>query len=220
MRMRRWLWSAGLLAVMGMSVGCTHSEEKQARHQGEKVGEAVADKARFADQVVLLNQEQIALGQLALRKSNNPEVRRFAQDLIWDHQQTQADLEALARTKALSLAVLDLGWEQQPGVGGAGYEGAQKGIEKGSGKYDKKLDKQVNEFIEKRDQLAGLSGSEFDRAFLDEVREDQKQGGKLVDEGLDKYRDDATLAVFLSRTAPVLNSHEQRAESLKGISGE
>jgi len=219
MRMRRWLWSAGLLAVMGMSVGCTHNEEKQARHQGEKVGEAVADKVRFADQIVLLNQGQIALGQLALSKSNNPEVRRFAQDLIQEHQRNQADLQALARTKALSLAVLDLGWEE-PGVGGAGYVGAQKGIEKGSGKYDKKLDKQVDKFIEKRDRLAGLSGSKFDSAFLDEVREDQKQGRKLVDEGLDKYRDDAALAVFLSRTAPVLNGHEQRAESLKGFRGE
>ncbi|EPX64792.1 hypothetical protein D187_000214 [Cystobacter fuscus DSM 2262] len=216
MRMRRWLWSAGLLAVMGMNVGCAHNEEKQARHQTEKVGEAVAEKVRFTDQLVLLNQGQITLGQLAMRKSNNPEVRRFAQDLIRDHQRNQADLEALARTKALSLAVLDLGWEQR-GVGGAGYEGAQKGVEKGGRHYDKKLDKQVDQFIDKRDQLAVLSSREFDRAFLDEVREEQKQGGKLVDEGLDKYRDDAAMAVFLSRTAPVLNSHEQRAESLQGI---
>ncbi|ATB36488.1 hypothetical protein CYFUS_001903 [Cystobacter fuscus] len=215
MRMRRWLWSAGLLAVMGMSVGCAHDEEKQARHQTEKMGEAVAEKVRFADQVALLNQGQIAMGQLALSKSNNPEVRRFARELIREHRRNQADLEALARTKAFSLAALDLGWEQR-GIGGAGYEGAQKGIEKGAGRYDKKLDEQVDEFIERRDRLAGLSGSEFDRAFLDEVRKDQKQGGKLVDEGLGKYRDDATLAVFLSRTAPVLNSHEQRAESLKG----
>ncbi|WP_395845498.1 DUF4142 domain-containing protein [Cystobacter fuscus] len=212
--MRRWLWSAGLLAVMGMSVGCAHNEEKQARHQTEKVGEAVAEKVRFADQVALLNQGQIAMGQLALSKSNNPEVRRFARELIRDHQRNQADLEALARTKAFSLAVLDLGWEQR-GVGGAGYEGAQKGVEKGGRRYDKKLDKQVDQFIDKRDQMAVLSSREFDRAFLDEVREKQKQGGKLVDEGLDKYRDDAAMAVFLSRTAPVLDSHKQRAESLE-----
>ncbi|WNG24296.1 DUF4142 domain-containing protein [Cystobacter fuscus] len=214
MRMRRWLWSAGLLAVVGMSAGCAHSEEKQARHQTERVGEAVAEKARFADQVVLLNQGQIAMGQLALSKSNNPEVRRFARELIREHQRNQADLEALARTKTLSLAVLNLGWEQQ-GIGGAGYEGAQKGIEKGAGRYDKKLGKQVDEFIGRRDHLAGLSGSEFDRAFLEEVHKDQKKGGKLVDKGLNEFRDDAALAVFLSRTAPVLNSHEQRAESLK-----
>jgi putative membrane protein len=217
--MRQWLWSAGLLTVMGLGVGCAHNEAKQARSQGEKVGAAVADKVRFADQVSLVNQEQIAMGRLALEKSKNSEVRRFAQELIRDHERNEADLQALARNKAMSLAVLDLGWQQQ-GVGGAGYTGAEKGIEKGNPAYDEKLDKQVREFTQKRDKLAGLSGHEFDKSFLDQVRKGQKEGGKLVDKGLDKYRDDAALAAFLGRTAPVLNGHEQRAESLKGYLGE
>ncbi|MGZ3458196.1 MAG: DUF4142 domain-containing protein [Archangium sp.] len=219
MGMRRWLWSAGLLAIIGLGAGCAHNEAKQARSQGEKVGEALSNKAHFANQISLLNQEQLALGELALQKSDNPEVRRFAQELVRDHQRNEEDLKALAHAKTLSLAELDLTWTQE-GVGGAGYAGAQQGIEKGAPGYDEQLDKQSKEFIKRRDKLAGLSGHQFDKAFLDQVRKDQKGGGKLVDKGLDEYRDDAALAVFLGRTAPVLNGHEQRAESLKGVLGE
>jgi predicted outer membrane protein len=214
MRMRRWLWSAGLLATLGVGAGCAHSEAQQARSQGERVGEAVSKKVRFVDQLSLLNQQQIVLSKLALEKSTNPEVRRFAQEMLQNHQRNEADLEALARSKTLALSELDENWEQQ-GLGGAGFEGAQKGVEKGQSGYDKQYDQRVDEFLVKREQLEGLSGPAFDKAFLDQVRKDQKRGGKLVDQGLDDYRDDAALAVFLGRTAPVFNSHEQQAESLR-----
>lgn len=223
MRMRRWLWSAGLLAAVGLGAGCAHDEAKQARSRGEQVGEALAGKVRFADQLSLLNQEQIALAHLALRKSEEPEVRRFAQELIRDHQRNQDDLETLAESKAFSLASVDLSMEDSA-IGGAGTEGVaegmEKGMEKGKEKYNKKYDKQVMKFLEKRDELAGLSGRAFDQAFLDEVGDGQDRGKELIEEGLDEYRDDTTLALFLGRTAPVFSSHQQQVETLKGYIGD
>jgi predicted outer membrane protein len=219
MRMRRWLWSAGLLAVVGLGAGCAHDEAKQARSRGERVGEAFAQKVRFADQLSLLNQEQITLAHLALQRSEDPEVRRFAQELIRDHQRNQEDLETLAESKDLTLANVELSTDELA-IGGAGTEGAIEGMEKGEKKYNKKYDKQVMKFLEKRDELAGLSGREFDHAFLKQVTDDQDRGKELIEEGLDEYRDDTTLAVFLGRTAPVLSSHLQRAELLKGYLGD
>lgn len=215
MWMRRWLWSAGLLAVVGLGAGCAHDEAKQARNRGEQVGEAFAQKVRFADQLSLLNQEQIALGHLALQRSEDPGVRRFAQELIRDHERNQDDLETLAESKAFSLALVDLATEDMA-IGGAGAEGAMEGLEKGQEKYNKRYDKQVEKFLEKRDALARLSGREFDEAFLEQVKKGQKLGGKLVDDGLEEYREDTTLAVFLGRTAPVFSSHLQRLEALEG----
>ena len=219
MRMRRWLWSAGLLAAVGLGAGCAHDEAKQARSQGEQVGEAFARKVRFADQLSLLNQEQITLGHLALQRSEAPEVRRFAQELIRAHQRNQADLETLAESKAFSLSLVDLSTEDL-GIGGAGTEGAIEGMEKGQEKYSERYDQQVERFLEKRDALAGLSGREFDKAFLDQVKKDQERGEKLVDDGLDEYRDDTTLALFLARTAPVFSGHQHHLETLKGYLGD
>ena len=42
----------------------------------------------------------------------------------------------------------------------------------------------------------------------------------LNDDGLDKYRDDTSLAVLLGRTAPVIENHQQRAETLKSFISE
>jgi putative membrane protein len=50
---------------------------------------------------------------------------------------SQDDLEALANSKAFSLDVVDLSTEDQA-IGGAGTEGAIKGIKKGDEKYDMK----------------------------------------------------------------------------------
>jgi predicted outer membrane protein len=219
MRMRRFLWGAGLLAIMGLGVGCAHDEAKQAHSRGEKVGAALAEKVRFADQLSLLNQEQIALGQLALRNSDNPEVQRFAQDLIRDHKRNQEELETLAKSKTMSLAVVNLSTEDMA-VGGAGMEGVEKGVKKGSEKYDKKFNEQVSGFLDKRNQLASLSGHEFDKAFLAEVKKGQERGEKLIDQGLDDYHEDTTLAVFLGRTAPVISGHQQQLETLRGLLGE
>ncbi|MCY1075579.1 DUF4142 domain-containing protein [Archangium lansingense] len=223
MRIQRWLWSAGLLAVVGLGAGCAHDEAKQAHSRGEQVGETLAQKVRFADQLSLINQQQIALGHLALEKSTDPEVRSFAQELIRDHEKNQDDLKTLAESKAFSLAVVDLSMEDLAiggaGTEGAGTEGAMEGIEKGKEKYNKKYDKQVMKFLEKKNELSALSGHEFDKGFLDQVKDGQDRGKELIEEGLDEYRDDTSLAMFLNKTAPVLSGHLQRASTLEGYIG-
>ena len=218
MRIRRVLWGVGMVAVLGTGAGCAHSAADRAERQGERVGEAFAEKVRFADQLALFDQKQIALGHVALERSNNPEVRRFAQVLIRDHQNHLADLKTLADSHAFSLALVDLS-TQDSAIGGAGFEGAVQGAEKGDKAYDKKTDKQVKKFIKERDELASLSGREFDKEFLDRVKDDQENGLDLVDEGLDRYREDTSLALLLSRTTPVLQGHGLQIKTLDGLIG-
>ncbi|WP_395855461.1 DUF4142 domain-containing protein [Cystobacter fuscus] len=219
MRTNRMLCGVGLVVALGLGAGCAHDEAKYARTQGEKVGQAFAEKVRFADQLALLDQEQIALGRLAVERSSHPEVRRFAQLLIRDHENHLNDLRALAEGQAFSLALVDLN-TQDTATGGAGWEGAEKGAHKGVKAYDKKVDKQVRAFVERRDELASLGGADFDQAFLDQVNEDQERGKKLVAEGLDDYRGDTSLALLLGRTAPVLQSHQRQIDTLKGFIGD
>jgi len=44
---------------------------------------------------------EIELGKLALRKSQNPQVREFAQRMVTDHGKTNDELAALASTKGI-----------------------------------------------------------------------------------------------------------------------
>jgi predicted outer membrane protein len=219
MRIRRMLWGVGMVAVLGTGAGCAHSAADRAENQGERVGEAFAEKVRFADQLALFDQKQIALGHVALERSSNPEVRRFAQILIRDHQNHLEDLKTLAQSNAFSLALVDLS-TQDSAIGGSGFEGAVKGAQKGDKAYDKKTDKQVKKFIEERDELASLRGREFDQEFLDRVKDDQKNGLDLVEEGLDDYRQDTSFALLLSRTTPILQGHQLQIRTLDGIIGD
>ncbi|ATB37027.1 hypothetical protein CYFUS_002448 [Cystobacter fuscus] len=218
MRTRRMLCGMGLVVALGMGAGCAHDAEKAARERGEMVGQAFAEKVRFADQLALLDQEQIALGRLAMERSSNPEVRRFAQQLVRDHENHLSDLHTLARAQAFSLARVDLSM-QGTATGGAGWEGAEKGAHKGMKAHDKKVDKQVRHFVERRDELASRSGAQFDQEFLKQVGKDQERGRDLVDEGLRDYHDDTSLALLLSRTAPVLQGHQRQISTLKGFIG-
>jgi predicted outer membrane protein len=208
----------GVVAVMGLGAGCAHNEEREARAQGERVGRAAAEKAHFADRLAQGDREQIALGQLALGRASNPEVRQFAQTLVQDHQRHLDSLRSIADERSMSLSLGDLSL-QDAGVGGAGLEGASKAIKKENRTYDKQSDKREREFFERRDVLAGLSGQDFDRAFLDEVKHDQGLGERLTRQGLDAYRSDTQLGLFLGRTTPMFHLHQQQVETLQGYIG-
>lgn len=217
MKMRRYLLGAGLLVSIGMGAACKHESKYEAeRKAGKEAGKAVSHKVHFADQLSLLDKKQVALGELALQKSSDPQVRAFAHQLIENHQQHQASLESYADASALRLAVIDLSTE--PGVGGsgeAGVMGAKQAVKEQSEHYDKKLDKQIAHFREKERALSAKSGREFDKAFLEEVEKDQKHGKHLVEQGLKEYGDDGALAMLLGRSTSMFERQYEHAKALK-----
>ncbi len=67
---------------------------------------------------------EIQLGQLALQKGSNAQVKQFAQRMIDDHTQTNANITALAQQKKISLPT-DLSAEQREIVNAiSGFSGA------------------------------------------------------------------------------------------------
>src|SRR5215472_2487647 len=58
------------------------------------------------------NQGQIALAQLALQKSQNPEIKNLAQMIQNDHQQSQEKLQTIAQTHNVTLNE-GLTWSQK-----------------------------------------------------------------------------------------------------------
>jgi predicted outer membrane protein len=58
----------------------------------------------FADQLMLANQSEIELSQIAAQKSTNQEVKQFAEKLIQEHQQLDEKLKQLAPEAAARFA--------------------------------------------------------------------------------------------------------------------
>lgn len=217
MKTRRYLLGAGLLVIIGMGGACSHGSKYQSESQaGEEVGKAVSGKIHFADQLSLLDKKEVALGELALRKSSDPQVRAFAHQLIESHQQHMASLKDYADASALRLAAIDLSVEEGVGgSGGAGKVGATEAVNKESAKYDEKLYKQEDEFRKQIRELSAMSGHVFDKAFVEQVEKDQKWGQELVEQGIKDYSDDGALAMLLGRSAPIFARQHEHAKALK-----
>jgi putative membrane protein len=69
------------------------------RHAGMKA--VTPDK--FASQAAVISKAEIELGQLAMQKSQDKEVRSFAQRMVKDHQAADAKLKKIAAAENITL---------------------------------------------------------------------------------------------------------------------
>jgi putative membrane protein len=142
-------------------------------------------------------------------------VRAFAQRLIQEHQQHLQSLQTFAEANTLNLALVDLGAADMAMGGSGPVDGAAGGeLEERTVKYQDAYLQQVNAFTTLRSQLSQLQGRDFDRAFLEQVSSYQKQGQKLVNTGLSRFREDTAFSVLLGRLVPVLQRHQNEAQSM------
>jgi putative membrane protein len=106
---RSFLAAFGVAVVMVGGVACgSNNANKEAANQAPATEAPATPKLSSQDQDFLKaaaksGYDEIKLGQLALEKSHNKEVRDFAQKLIDEHQKLAGDLAKLASSKGVTL---------------------------------------------------------------------------------------------------------------------
>jgi putative membrane protein len=65
-------------------------------------------------------------------------------------------------------------------------------------------------------KLSGLSGAEFDRAFMKQMVKDHEAAVKLYQKQANQTNGDAEVTAFAAKTLPALQSHLQMARSMNG----
>src|SRR3954470_4033366 len=68
--------------------------------------------SKFAQHAAMAGMAEVKLGQLALEKSTNDDVKKFAQMMVDDHTKANDELKALAQSKSIDLPT-DLGKHQK-----------------------------------------------------------------------------------------------------------
>jgi len=201
--------------VVGLLVGCVaHAEESQKRER--RIGEAAAERELYVSQLVLFDAKQIALGELALQRSEDPQVRRFAKQLVADHRAHLGDLRTWADSQALAIAAVDLsGTPEEQGTGGSGSAGIQEGYEERRASVGRDLDEAIGDAQRDLNEVREKQGKDFDKAFISRVVDDQEQGQELVGDGLDTYRADAAFGLLLNRTGNLIDRHVERGKSVE-----
>jgi putative membrane protein len=160
----------------------------------------VSDHA-FFKKAIEANAAEIELGKLAQSKSQDPRVKEFASTQVKDHS------DALSRLRQA--------------------EGGTQSPETAEGKAGVTLSKEHQRLI---DHLAGLSGNEFDREYINamvkehqkDIRDFEAQANALPPAGTsgrEKPTPEAQSQTVARDLLPVLQTHLQEAQSLQQAMG-
>jgi putative membrane protein len=123
---------------------------------------------------------EVRLGQLALQKSTNPEVKRFAQQMVQEHSMANEQLMRIVSQKGMT-----------PPMNAGKYEAAMT-------------------------RLMQLSGTEFDRAYMNEAGVNSHLEAAAVYQRQVALGLDPDLKAFAAKTLPRVQGHLEMASQMTG----
>jgi len=131
------------------------------------------------------HQAEIDAAKLALEKSSNPDVKKFAEQMVTDHS------AALAKATALA-AKLAVAPEENDDVTALKKDAAATA-----------------------DRLKALSGAEFDKAYISAQVKDHQGVLDALDKKLIPGAKNADLKKYLQELRPAVSTHLQHAKTLQ-----
>ncbi len=144
---------------------------------------------QIADIVVAANEVDIQAGELARTKATNPQVKEFAQRMITDH--TGVNQQASQLVQRLGVTPEPNPTSQQLRQGGE----------------------------QNRSRLQGLSGAEFDRAYIGHEVDYHQQVLDAIDNTLIPNAQNPELKALLQQTRPAVEAHLQHARQVQSSLG-
>jgi putative membrane protein len=145
---------------------------------------AKPNDAQIAQIVNAADTIDIKAGQLALSKSNNAQVKAFAQDMVRDH--TQVNEQALALVKKLN-------------------------VQPQNSDTSRALTKQADDEMKR---LQGLNGAAFDKAYAANELAYHRQVNDAVRNTLIPSASNPELKSLLQQGLKIFEGHQQHAEQL------
>lgn len=165
-------WIVALFVALGLVTVAFGQDDK-----GKSKDKAKGD-AKFVQQAAMAGNAEVKMGQLAVEKATNDDVKKFAQQMIDDHTKANDELKTAAQQKNMDVPT-DLGKHQKD--------------------YDK---------------LSAMSGSDFDKAYVDSQVKAHKEVVAMFQKQSEKG-DDADLKAWAAQKLPTLQMHLQHAQDLQ-----
>lgn len=94
--------AASVVALLGAAPAHAQTTNRDAAAATAEARVSSGDRELMED-ISHANLAEIDTGKLALEKSQNPEVRKFAQMMIDDHTKAQQELQTIAQAKGITL---------------------------------------------------------------------------------------------------------------------
>lgn len=181
----RKLWMAPVAALVVAFAPLAQAQEKSA-------------DTGFVQQALKSGEEEVAIAQLAAAKAQNSDLKQLAQMLVSDHTAVNEQLRLLAQRNGAAPAPRD-GTKRSGTDDKAEPPAATPGAAPSSPKAQ---------------ELAKLTGSEFDKKFLALVVEGHEKSVELYSTEAEKGTSPATKKLA-TETLPKIKEHLQQAKSLQ-----
>jgi putative membrane protein len=151
----------------------------------------------FVQQALQSGEEEVALGKLAAEKSQNGEVKQFAQMLVSDHTAVNEQLRLLAQRNGATPAPRDD--SKRSGTDSSPPSATAPGAAPSSPEVQ---------------QLSQLSGTDFDKKFLEIVVERHEKSVELYSAEAEKGANPAAKKLA-TEALPKIKEHLAQAKSLQ-----
>lgn len=184
------LGGAGLVQAQDTGgSGAAATAEDQLATAKQLIGK---DENGFLQRLHHANKMEIELGQLALQKSSDNDVKQFGQRMVTEHTAADQSLQAYAQKKGVTLS------DSEPSP-----ENDTERAVMETGKAMKK-------------QLEALQGKAFQYAYLTHMVGDHDLDVSKVAAGMEQYAANKELTTLLQSLGPKLTQHRERAYDLLG----
>jgi putative membrane protein len=174
----RTLATAAVLGSAACAMGTAEPASQPVRASGSASAMTDADIAAI---VVAANTIDADMGKLALSKSSHPEVRKFAQQMVTDHN--AVNQAAVALVTRLGVTPTE--------------NATSRGLQSGA--------------AEARARIAALDGAAFDRAYIDNEVAYHRAVLNAIDQALIPSAQNAELRATLVQVRPAIAAHLEHA---------
>ena len=186
--MRKAAFSLALLALAGMPA--TASLLGGTAAIAEEAAPLAGPDTQFVAKAIRDGMAEVEMGKAAAEKASHAEVKQFAERMVKDHGEANQKLLELAKKHKIEA----------------------------EGTYGTPPLRPAEEETAKQHEMSGMSGGQFDRAYMAAMVEDhEKAVSAFADEA--KNGKDAEVRDLASALLPALEEHLRMAKSLSGQLG-
>ena len=206
--MKTTLWTFALLAAFSLAAARARADDMAATNamMAPLAPQDFVTKASWA------SDKEIALGEMALDKSQNPAVTNFAARMIRDHTRINDHLVRIADREGLSfVSTNSFGPESWQGMDMQNFKGLPA-------EALMTPNNSTNDDLMQAKYLDSLSGADFDRAYADCAVMDHTNAVQLFTDA-SQTLPDKELKRFAQRTLPVLREHYRMAVRMQKAVG-
>ena len=146
---------------------------------------------------------EVELGQLAVSKASNADVKQFAQRMVDDHGKANTELMQLAQNKGITLPTsTSMSSTTDPDTTAAATTQSDK--------MKAKDHKMMTDQQKTMDKLSKLSGADFDKAYMSDMVKDHEKDVAMFEKEASKGKD-TDVKAWAAAKLPTLKEHLQMA---------